>query len=50
MPVNQRKERKYYTAGLEKPPTFVQAIIDNKEMSADDFFQDRKSTRLNSSH
>lgn len=38
MPVNQKKERKYYTTGPEKPPIFVQAIIDNKEMSADDFF------------
>ncbi len=32
------KERKYYSAGAGKPPIFVQAIIDNKKMSAIDFF------------
>lgn len=31
-------ERKYYTAGPGKPPIFVQAILDNKKMSAIDFF------------
>ncbi len=31
-------ERKYYMAGSGKPPIFVQAIIDNKKMSAIDFF------------
>ncbi|MDE6701720.1 MAG: DUF4240 domain-containing protein [Acetatifactor sp.] len=35
---NSGKERKYYTAGEGKPPIFVQAIIDNKRMSAVDFF------------
>lgn len=32
------RERKYYTAGHGKPPIFVQAIIDNRKMSAVDFF------------
>lgn len=31
-------ERKYYSAGPEKPPIFVQAIIDNKKMFPVDFF------------
>lgn len=40
MPEKQEggKERKYYFAGPEKPPIFVQAIIDNKRMSPVDFF------------
>lgn len=33
-----KKERKYYTAGPGKPPVFIQAIIDQKKMSAIDFF------------
>lgn len=33
-----KDEKKFYKDGPGKPPIFIQAIIDNKEMSAIDFF------------
>lgn len=35
----EKDGKKIYLDGEEKPPIFVQAIIDNKQMSAIDFFQ-----------
>lgn len=34
----ERQGRRYYTAGPDKPPIFIQAIIDDRKMSAIDFF------------
>lgn len=33
-----KKERKYYLAGKDKPPIFIQAILYEKKMSVIDFF------------